>query len=184
MSRYIFKSARLGFRNWEQADLRPMAEINTDEEVMEFFPAKPSEKETLTFIARMQQQFAEKGFCYFAVDFLETGAFIGFIGLSVQTFIADFTPCTDIGWRLKRSEWGKGYAMEGALACLEYGFNHLELEHIYAMAPEANTRSEGVMKKTGMKKVRNFEHPKLLLHESLKDCVLYIKIKTDHNSAC
>lgn len=183
MSRYIFRSARLGFRNWEQADLKPMTEINADEEVMEFFPAKPSEKDTLAFITRMQQQFSEKGFCYFAVDTLETEAFIGFIGLSVQTFAADFTPCTDIGWRLKRSEWGKGYATEGALACLEYGFNQLELEHIYGIAPEVNTRSEGVMKKIGMKKLRTFEHPKLLLHKSLKDCMLYIKNITDHNNA-
>ncbi len=176
MSPYILKSARLGFRNWGAGDLQPMAEINADEEVMGFFPAKPSKEDTAAFIEHMQQQFEEKNFCYFAVDVLESGSFIGFIGLSVQTFPADFTPCTDIGWRLKRSEWGKGYATEGAKACLEYGFNQLGLERIYAMAPKVNVRSERVMKKVGMEKLRNFEHPKLPDHKELKSCLLYVKI--------
>ena len=58
----------------------------------------------------MQNQFAEKGFCYFAVDKLENSEFIGLICLSEQTFEADFTPCIDIGWRLASAEWNKGNA--------------------------------------------------------------------------
>ena len=92
-----------------------MTELNKDPEVMKFFPYLPSDKQTVEFIQRMQQQFLEKGFCYFPVDDLKTNSFLGFIGLSIQKFESDFTPCVDIGWRIKKEYWGKGFATEGAL---------------------------------------------------------------------
>src|SRR5947207_3093976 len=123
INKYVFQSGRLGFRNWLTEDIKIMAEINADKKVMEFFANTQSKKQTIEFVERMQNQFSKKGFCYFAVDKFENNEFIGFIGLSEQTFEADFTPCIDIGWRLKRSEWNKGYATEGAKQCLDFAFN-------------------------------------------------------------
>jgi RimJ/RimL family protein N-acetyltransferase len=102
--KYIFKSERLGFRNWELTDIDEMCQINSDEKVMEFFPGVLTRQQTTEFVERMKTQFADKGFCYFAVDKLEDKKFIGFIGLSEQTYKAAFTPCIDIGWRIKSSE--------------------------------------------------------------------------------
>lgn len=174
---YLFTSQRLGFRNWLLTDLEPMAGINADPAVMEFFPGTKSLQETKEFIERMQQQMEERGYCYFAVDKLEDGGFIGFIGLSYQTFEADFTPCIDIGWRLSKSEWNKGYATEGAKRCLDYGLNDLGIKKINCIAPKINMRSEGVMKKTGMVKVKEFIHPLLLNDERLQKCVLYESVR-------
>ncbi len=98
---YLFTSERLGFRAWQAADIDAMQEINSDARVMEFFPALQTKEQTAAFIDRMNLQLAEKGFCYFAVEVLATKAFIGFTGLSEQHYPADFTPCVDIGWRLK-----------------------------------------------------------------------------------
>ena len=109
----------------------------------------------------------------FAVDKLENGEFIGFIGLSEQTYEADFTPCIDIGWRIKRSEWNKGFATEGAKRCLDYALNDLKIKEIYSVAPKINTKSEHIMKKIGLKKQYEFEHPSLINNERLKICVLY-----------
>lgn len=173
---YIFKSERLGFRNWIDSDLLKMSTINADEDVMKFFPKINSEKETLKFIKRMQEQYSKSGFCYFAVDKLTDGKFIGFIGLSKQTFKSEFTPFIDIGWRIDKMEWNNGYATEGALRCLEFAKNNLKLDLIYATAPIVNTNSIKVMEKTGMEKVETFHHPLLLSHKELKECVLY-KIK-------
>lgn len=173
MNRYIFTSTRLGFRTWRESDISRMVEINNDDEVMAFFPNKPSEADTLLFIEQMQNIFNRRGFCYFAVDTLQSGDFIGFIGLSEKTFKSDFTPCVDIGWRLKKNVWNKGFATEGALACLDFGFNTICLEKICAIAPVVNVKSEFVMKKIGMKKVRTFEHPQLSKYPLLKECVLY-----------
>jgi RimJ/RimL family protein N-acetyltransferase len=173
MKNYIFKSERLGFRNWLPSDVEPMSGINADPEVMEFFPDVSSKTQTIEFIERMQNQFEEKGFCYFAVDKLEDETFIGFIGLFEQTFESDFTPCVDIGWRLSSAAWNKGFATEGAKRCLEYAFNELKLEKVISICPKVNLRSENVMKKIGMKKAGEFKHPKLVNDERLQDCVVY-----------
>lgn len=178
MADYIFTSARLGFRNWRSEDLSPMAAINADTAVMAYFPKIQSVAETSAFIQRMQALYGKKGYCYFAVDKLENGEFIGFIGLSEQDFESDFTPCIDIGWRIKQSEWGKGYATEGARACLSFAFNHLRLEKVMALAPKVNHRSVAIMQKIGMQWVKDFQHPRLLQDKRLADCVLYAIYKS------
>jgi RimJ/RimL family protein N-acetyltransferase len=172
-SSYIFKSERLGFRNWRISDVKAMAEICADEDVMEFFPGVLSKVQVRAFIDRMKQQLAKKGYCYFAVDTLENEQFIGFIGLSQKDFEADFTPCVDIGWRLDKKVWGQGYATEGARRCLDYGFQELGLDRVFAIAPRINRKSIEVMKKIGMKKVKQFFHPQLKDDSRLQDCVLY-----------
>lgn len=170
---YLFKSERLGFRNWLESDVELMAEINADKKVMEFFPAIASKDQTIGFIDKMKQQFEKKGFCYYAVDKLENNKFIGFIGLSEKTIEAVFTSCIDIGWRLSSSEWNKGYATEGAKRCLDHAAEVLKLEKIVSIAPKINKKSEQVMKKIGMEKVLDFVHPLLTNDERLRDCVLY-----------
>ncbi|WP_108809348.1 GNAT family N-acetyltransferase [Aquimarina spinulae] len=177
MNSYIFTSQRLGFRNWTLDDLETLAEINTDDDVMEFFPFKPSKEDTKAFIIRMQEMYTEKGFCYFAVDLLDNAELIGFIGLCEQTYLEKLNPFVDIGWRLKKSIWNKGYATEGAKACLDFGFNTIGLDKIYSVAPAINIKSELIMKKIGMQQIETFEHPKLLDNERLKCCVLYEREK-------
>ncbi len=173
MNTYTFTSERLGFREWTLDDLELLTEINNDDDVMEFFPFKPSKQETKAFIVRMQEMFAEKGFCYFPVDLLENGECIGFIGLCEQTYLKDLDVFIDIGWRLKKSIWNKGYATEGAKACLDFGFQQMGLNKIYSVAPEINLKSELIMKKIGMQRIKTFIHPKLLDNDRLKHCVLY-----------
>ncbi|MGJ1418906.1 GNAT family N-acetyltransferase [Sphingobacterium spiritivorum] len=171
--KYIFTSDRLGFRNWDLADIDKLYKINTDRKVMEFFPDVSTKEQTTEFVQRMKRQFEDKAFCYFAVDRLDNREFIGFIGLSEQTYAADFTPCIDIGWRISSTEWNKGYATEGAKKCLDYALNVLKLQEIYAVAPKINLKSEHIMKKIGLKKQYEFEHPLLTNNERLRTCVLY-----------
>lgn len=170
---YIFTSERLGFREWQPSDLPPMAAMNADPAVMEFFPAKQSAEDTKAFIGRMEDQFRLNGYCYYAVDRLDTDEFIGFIGLMEKTFEAEFTPCVDIGWRLATKHWNLGFATEGALRCIEYGFETLRLQKIVSMAPPVNTKSIGVMKKIGMHFVAPFHHPALPADSILQPCHLY-----------
>ena len=154
-----------------------MAAINADADVMQFFPAVQTLAHTEAFVARMQKLMVDKGYCYYAIDKLEDGSFIGFTGLCEQTFAALFTPCIDIGWRLSKAAWNKGYATEAASRCLHHAFYHLHIPTIYAIAPEINTRSIRIMEKVGMHKVDTFIHPLLRDDERLKTCVLYTKHK-------
>ena len=169
MPDYIIKTDRLGLRNWQEKDITPATKMNADKAVREFFPNTLSQLETEVFIKTMQHHFATHGYCYFAVDALETNEFIGFIGLSNQTFKSDFTPCVDIGWRLLPEFWGKGYATEGALACINFAFTTLKLKEVYAIAPELNLKSQRVMQKIGMTEYINFVHPKIDKGNFVKD---------------
>lgn len=175
MTNYLFTSNRLGFRNWHQNDLTNLATINQDDEVMRYFAKKLTLEETEDFVMRMQRSYNEKGFCYFAVEIIHTREFIGFIGLCEKSFKSEFTPCIDIGWRLKKSSWNKGFATEGAQACLDFGLYSLFIPKIVAVAPVVNKNSVAVMKKIGMVKVKTFEHPQLRDYDDLRKCVLYEK---------
>lgn len=170
---YLFTSERLGFRNWKISDMSKMTAINGNPNVMQFFPSVQDEIHTARFIQRMQTEFETKGFCYFAVDKLNENEFIGFIGLSEQTFESPFTPCVDIGWRLAESAWNQGFATEGAKRCLKYASEVLKLKTVKAIAPELNLNSIRVMQKIGMIKVGTFEHPLLKNFKRLETCIFY-----------
>lgn len=169
---YLFKSERLGFRNWTTADIDTMTSINQNEEVMRFFPSTNTREQTAGFVRRMQEQYKEVGFCYFAVDRLDTQEMIGFIGLSRQTYEAKFTPCIDIGWRLAQHTWGLGFATEGAKACLQYA-KKIGLKHIKSVAPAINKPSIHVMQKIGMTEEYTFQHSLLADYPNIQKCVLY-----------
>lgn len=62
----------------------------------------------------------------------------------------------EIGWRLFRWAWGRGYATEGSLALLHKGFTALDATRVYAETMAVNTRSRRVMEKIGLKHVRTF----------------------------
>jgi len=170
---YLFKSERLGFRNWTFDDIEKMSSINANPEVMRYFPSVQDEAQTRGFIERMQIMFTQKGYCYFATEQLDNQSLIGFIGLAYQDYEARFTPCVDIGWRLAQSTWGNGYATEGAKRCLEYGFNELKLGVIKSVATTNNLKSINVMTKIGMTAAGTFKHPKLSDYPLIEECALY-----------
>ena len=173
MKDYLFKSERLGFRCWTLEDLPAFAAMNADPEVMEHFPNTLTREETAAFIERLQNHYSENGYCYFATEELESGEFIGFIGLAHIRYEASFTPAVDIGWRLKKAAWGKGYATEGAKRCLDLAFHDLQIDQIVATCTAGNQRSENVMKKIGMAKKMNFKHPALKEYPAYEDCFCY-----------
>jgi len=170
---YIIKTKRLGLRNWLPSDEAPFVQMCNDENVMQHFPSILSEVETLELIDRLKIHFDKYSYCYFAVDILKTNEFIGFTGLANQTWESKYTPCVDIGWRLKQSAWGKGYATEAAMACLEAAFLEFKIKEILAFATDTNASSEKVMKKIGMKLIGKVQHPLIKNSPRFKHCVVY-----------
>ena len=140
---------------------------------MEYFPSRPTLKETGAFVKRMRKIYYDRGHCYFAADHLESGRLIGFIGLCYQEYSSPFTPCVDIGWRLHKDYWGMGLATEGALKNLDYAFNSLGLDRVRAIASEINLKSIRVMQKIGMESIGSFEHPFLKEYPLLRNCLCY-----------
>jgi len=167
------ETARLQLRDWKEADLEPFCELNADSRVMRYFPKTLSPEETTVFYHAIVSELKECGFGLYAVEVKESKAFIGFIGFHRAAFEADFTPCLEIGWRLKQEAWGKGFATEGAEACLQYGFNKLGFSDIYSFTADINEPSKNVMKKIGMDFVKTFSHPKVEKDSPLNQHVLY-----------
>jgi ribosomal-protein-alanine N-acetyltransferase len=87
--------------------------MNADPVVMEHFPAPLTRAESDAMIDRIEAHFDEHGFGLWALEVEETGEFIGFTGFSTPRFPAHFMPAVEIGWRLARSAWGRGYAKRG-----------------------------------------------------------------------
>jgi len=177
MSIYILKTNRLGLRNWQESDSEPFIKMCQDPAVMRYFPKVLSEKETKDLVNRLKNHFTTHGFTYFAVEKLDSNEFLGFTGLAQQTWESEFTPCVDLGWRLKKEAWGKGYATEAAKACLDAAFTRFKLNEVYAFAAKGNKASENVMKKLGMQFQGTFIHPKIANDPRFPHCFAY-RIKT------
>jgi 3-dehydroquinate dehydratase/shikimate dehydrogenase len=172
------KTKRLVLRPWREEDFEPFAGLNADPRVMECFPAPLSREESDQLAQRMQKNLEKRGWGWWAVSVPGVAEFIGFIGLSPldpANFPVPFAPAVEIGWRLAFDYWGKGYATEGALAALHYGFDTLNLPEIVAFTAVQNRRSRHVMEKLDMHRdpEEDFDNPKLAEGHPLRRHVLY-----------
>jgi RimJ/RimL family protein N-acetyltransferase len=165
---------RLLLRPWRASDREPFAELNADPEVMEFLPATPRAVSD-EHAGRVDSHFQQHGYGFWAVEERGGRPFVGFVGLWHTSFASHFTPCIEVGWRLARSAWGRGYASEGAREAVRFGFEDLGLTELVAITVPANVRSRHVMEKLGMQRdlQGDFEHPQLPEGHPLRSHVLY-----------
>jgi RimJ/RimL family protein N-acetyltransferase len=149
--------------------------LNADPMVMEYFPDRLTRAESDDLIARIEAGFATHGYGLWALEVRATGEFVGFTGLAVPSFNAHFTPAVEVGWRLARSAWGKGYATEAGLVSVAFGFQEAGLDEIVSFTSAANVRSRAVMERIGMTHDPDddFDHPKLDEADRLRPHVLY-----------
>jgi RimJ/RimL family protein N-acetyltransferase len=157
------RGPRVRLRPWRLSDLAPFAALNADPEVMEHLSAPLAREESYAMVTRIDAHLAARGFTLWAVEIPEEVPFAGFVGLVVPKFDAHFTPCVEIGWRLAREHWGKGYAVEAAAVALRAAFGPLGLHEIVSLTVPANHRSRRVMERLGMRHspADDFDHPLL-----------------------
>lgn len=174
-SNKIIITNRLRLRQWEETDLEPFADLNSDPRVREYFPYVLSRQESNQEVFEFSRHIDNFGWGFWAVSLIQTDEFIGFIGLEEVYFKRPFSPAIEIGWRLAYTHWGKGYATEGAKAALQYGFVTLNLQTIVAYTAVQNKRSRHVMEKIGMSHDPHydFDHPDFPNDHKHKRHVLY-----------
>ena len=169
------RTERLWLRGWRDDDRLPYAALNGDPEVMRHFPATLSPEQSDEMVDRMMAGWATNGFGLWAVERLDDGVFIGFVGLSAPTWSG--VPLVEVGWRLARQQWGNGFAPEAALAALAFGFERVALpaDEIVSFTTRRNYNSQRVMQKLGMRHdaTRDFDHP-LLPHWEGRRHVFYV----------
>ncbi len=144
------RTERLLLRRWREADLAPFRAINADAEVMRFF-ASPQDGEASDASARRLAAFAETArIGPWAVEVPGEAAFAGFVGCWPTRPNLPFAPAIEIGWRIARPFWGRGYAPEAGRAALRDAFDRAGVAEVLAYATHANAPSLHVMRKLGM----------------------------------
>lgn len=168
------ETCRLRMRQWKRDDWPFFAALNADPVVMEYFPATLTKSESENMADKIYDLLTEHGWGFWAVEEKKSNMFIGFVGLHRPIAELPFTPCVEIGWRLARQFWGKGYATEAAHAALKVAFEVLNLKKVYSFTSACNTRSIAVMERLHMVNiVQNFEHPDIPEGHCLREHVLY-----------
>lgn len=176
----MYETNRLILRNWTEHDIESFVSLNADIDVMHHFPKTLSANESIALLDKFKNKINNNGFGWYAIELKITKEFVGFVGLNIPEFEADFTPCVEIGWRLHKKYWSNGLATEAAKKCLEIGFNELKFVEIVSFTAKQNKASEKVMRNIGMLKTKDFSHPKLPIEHHLSQHVLYKITKIEY----
>lgn len=152
----VLETRRLILRPFAADDLDCLVELDSDPQVMRFLTGgKPTPREVLA--ANLPGMIAPRGrlerWIWAAAD-KAGGDFVGWFSLRPDP---DGDPGeAELGYRLRRAAWGRGYATEGAALMIETGFGVFGLERIFARTMTVNLASRRVMEKVGLTHARTF----------------------------
>jgi len=153
----MIDTARLTLRPWRAADLDPLAALCADPEVMRHLDGARSRAAVADWMGGQAALQDERGHCVWALERRSDRRFLGFCGLRMGGAHGEL----EIGWRLVRSMWGRGYAREAAEASLAWGWANTRCDRIEGWTVRANTASWGLMIRLGMirRPDLDFDHP-------------------------
>ena len=97
------ETERLMLRQWRKSDYEPLAAMNADPKVMEFFPNLLDHAQSDALAEKIKNLIATRGWGFWAVEQKNGEPFIGFVGLHIPEPELPFGPCIEIGWRLAAS---------------------------------------------------------------------------------
>lgn len=154
MKNIVIQTPRLLLREFIPEDATHMFLLNSDEEVIRFTGDKALKNvdEARTMIENYDQ-YIKYGFGRWTVSLESSQEYLGWCGLSYNESSKE----TDLGFRFLRQHWGKGFATESALACIQYAFSDLGLIKIIGRAMKENNSSIRVLEKAGMRFENEFE---------------------------
>jgi RimJ/RimL family protein N-acetyltransferase len=155
----IIETERLLLRKIVADDEQGMFELDNNPEVHRYLGNRSISTidEARSVIKFIQQQYIDNGIGRWAVVEKGTNTFIGWAGFKlIKNIVNGYVDYYDIGYRLIKKYWRRGFATEAAMACLDYGFDKMDLETIYGMADVGNTASKNVLEKIGLNYIEKF----------------------------
>ncbi|HDZ73489.1 MAG TPA: N-acetyltransferase [Aurantimonas coralicida] len=153
-------TARTVLRLWEERDRSTFHRLNSDEEIMRFFPFRRDRTQSDAMMAALNQRYEEDGLTFFALEDRASGHAIGFLGLANVEKPMPMAPAIEIGWRLLPEFWGRGLVTEAASACLDLAFaSPIDAAEIVSFCVDDNEKSEAVMLRLGFSRDADFDHP-------------------------
>jgi RimJ/RimL family protein N-acetyltransferase len=154
----VLETDRLFFRELLPSDADALFELDSDPAVVLY-----TGDATLTHVDQarkriegIRQQYRDYGVGRWAAVLKETNAFIGWAGLKYIQELNGRTDNYDLGYRLLKQYWGKGYATESAKAFVRYGFDDLNHTRISATADVRHVASVKVLEKCGLRFTNTF----------------------------
>lgn len=158
--KFNIETERLILREMRLTDLDGMFELDSDPVVHKYLGNKPvkTKKESRKIIESVLNQYKERGIGRWAAIEKSSGEFIGWSGIRLNTEynMNGFTRYYDVGYRLIKKYWGKGYATESGKAVVSYAFKNLKLPELYATTEIGNQASHKVLLKIGLHYVEDF----------------------------
>ena len=148
-SKKILETARLELREWNPDNAEFLLQLNSDPEVIRYTgdSAFDTIDSAYDFISNYDH-YTKYGYGHWLCVLKNSGEPIGWCGLKNQM---EELGIIDLGYRIIRSEWGKGFATEAASGTLDYGFETLQLDEIAGRVAIGNDASAKVLNKLGMK---------------------------------
>src|ERR1700689_1743727 len=157
----FLETDRLVLRRFTLADVDNLVNLDADPDVMRFvtggIPTSREEIEHEFLPAFLGYYERYEGFGFWAAIEKATGEFLGWFHFRPDENCAPGEVV--LGYRLRKSAWGKGYATEGSRALIRKGFTEFGVQRVVAEAMAVNTASRRVMEKAGLTLVRTFRQP-------------------------
>lgn len=153
------ETERLILREILPTDINGLFELDSDPEVHKYLGNKPvtDKSQTVDAINFIRQQYIDNGIGRWAIIEKETNNFIGWTGLKLEKIKTNnHTNYYDLGYRIIRKYWGKGFATESAISSLQYGFDILDINEIFAAADCENIGSNKILNKIGLNFIETF----------------------------
>ena len=149
----ILETSRLILREFSTADADSLALILSDPEAMRYYPARHGragyERTGVEqWIVRNRERYKNDGVGLWAMLLKSTGALIGDCGITRQEVECEHL--YEIGYHLRRDLWGQGLATEAAVACRDWGFQHLKADRLISLIRPENLPSRRVAERNGM----------------------------------
>jgi RimJ/RimL family protein N-acetyltransferase len=142
---FQLRTDRLLLREFHPDDAQGFYEFNADLEVIRYTGDPPFESvEAAREFIQAYDAYAKHSMGRWAVVEVQTGDFIGFCGLKKHE-----DGEVDLGYRLRRDRWGRGYATEAAQGCIAYAFHELKLDSLIGRVAKDNYASIRVLEKLG-----------------------------------
>jgi ribosomal-protein-alanine N-acetyltransferase len=152
---------RLLLRELLFSDVDGLFELESNPNVHLFVGNKPVTHidECRAYIEFIHQQYKDFGTGRWAVILKETNEFIGWSGIKfITNEINNHKDFYEIGYRFIEKHWGKGYATEAGKAFIDYAFNEMKVDALYAYADAGNENSRKILEKLGLRYVNSFEY--------------------------
>jgi RimJ/RimL family protein N-acetyltransferase len=154
------ETARLLLRPLSLDDVDALEAIIGDAQTMRWYPAPYDRDGVVAWIGKQLQRYERDGFGLLAVEERGTGAFLGDCGPTIQ--LVEGEPHVELGWHTRRDRWGEGFATEAGVACRDWCWTNLDVDHLISLVRPENRQSWRVAEKLGMTVWRETMHANLL----------------------